>query len=60
MTLLHTQSARSAKKAALWTPWGNIPHRPSASPRQPTEIRAGKSQKTPTPANAVSSAHRMG
>ena len=60
MTLLHTQSARSAKKAALWTPWGNMPHRPSASPLQPTETRAGKSQKTPAPANAGNSAHRIG
>lgn len=53
MTTLPTQSARAAKKSALWTPWGNMPHRPSASPRQRTDTRAGKLQKTPVQGNST-------
>ena len=51
MTTLPPQSARAAKKSALWTPWGNMPHRPSASPGQRTDTRPGKLQKTPVQGN---------
>ena len=59
MTTFPTHSARSAKKSALWTPWGNMPHRPSTSPRQRTDTRGGKLQKTAVQGNSTTGVRGM-